>query len=400
MSLQPRPTCERSLNVVVIEDVMNHDRFRRYRYIDALRGIAVIGVVVVHVANSLVIEGSWLNTLLSSGSRGVQLFYLVSSLTIFMSLVSRRERGSVSWTTFFARRFFRIAPMFYLTALYFILIDGGSARYFAPDGIEWWTVPLTFTFLHGWHPETINSLVPGGWSIAVEFTFYMMIPFFFAKLSSPKRAILFTLATYLLMLILNFVMSAFIESMYAEDRLYLSGHFFSFWLFSQLPVFCMGILSYYLLAKFPEGDKRLSLAFFIGFLVVFYIFSFKLIDSEYLPMHIGCAVAFVLLLFSLHCHAWTLIVNPLTIWLGKISFSIYLVHFIVIKRTSHFVVPQLSDYGNLAFIIYFGIVMTLTTAIAYVCYHLIEQKGVEVGRRISESNLSIGGMLKKFVSLR
>ena len=34
----------------------------------------------------------------------------------------------------------------------------------------------TAFFLHGLHPEAINSVIPGGWSIAVEMTFYLFFP--------------------------------------------------------------------------------------------------------------------------------------------------------------------------------------------------------------------------------
>ncbi len=38
---------------------------------------------------------------------------------------------------------------------------------------------LTALLQHGWRPALINSLVPGGWSIAAEGTFYLLAPFCF-----------------------------------------------------------------------------------------------------------------------------------------------------------------------------------------------------------------------------
>ena len=46
-----------------------------------------------------------------------------------------------------------------------------------PTGIGAHTVIMTATFTHGFWPDTISSLVHGGWSIAVEMTFYLFFPF-------------------------------------------------------------------------------------------------------------------------------------------------------------------------------------------------------------------------------
>lgn len=362
--------------------------FKRYEYIDSLRGLAVIGVLIVHVANSLQLDGALLNSLLSSGARGVQLFYLVSALTIFMSLMWRSEANRVSWRNFFSRRFFRIAPMFYLVAIYFFFTDGHSARYFAPDGLDWWTVPLTFTFMHGWHPETINSLVPGGWSIAVEVTFYMLVPVLFVMLKSLRKAVFISLGAYCLMLALNAFMSSHIESLYPEDQQYLSAHFFSFWFFSQLPVFLLGIVCYHLLQTIDKPNKLISLLYLSLFVATFYLFAFEVVQIKYVPMHIGCGVSFLFLVMGLHHHPWQVIVNKLMAGIGKVSFSIYLLHFIVIKRTAHILVPELSEFGNWSFLIYFTFVFVVTTVFSCITYKYIEKPFILLGKRLRVSEFS------------
>ena len=152
---------------------------KKYDYIDALRGIAILGVMLVHSRGIVEPSSYILSKISSAGSRGVQLFYIASALTLFLSMSSRKKTERHPYICFFLRRFFRIAPAFYTAIIVYSLYYGLAPRYWAPNGIDWWYIPLTAMFLHGWHPETITSVVPGGWSIAFEMTFYLFVPYLF-----------------------------------------------------------------------------------------------------------------------------------------------------------------------------------------------------------------------------
>ena len=58
----------------------------------------------------------------------------------------------------------------------------------APNGVEWYYVPLTALFLNGYHPEMVTSVVPGGWSIVVEMTFYLVLPLLATAIRSLPHA--------------------------------------------------------------------------------------------------------------------------------------------------------------------------------------------------------------------
>ena len=40
------------------------------------------------------------------------------------------------------------------------------------------------TFLFGFRPDWINTLVPGGWSLFCEETFYLFLPLIFSRIRS------------------------------------------------------------------------------------------------------------------------------------------------------------------------------------------------------------------------
>ncbi len=75
----------------------------RYEFLDALRGYAILGVISYHCAyfsgwNSHGLEFA------EAGAFGVQLFFMVSAFTIFMTLERGLSRESALVRSFYVRR--------------------------------------------------------------------------------------------------------------------------------------------------------------------------------------------------------------------------------------------------------------------------------------------------------
>lgn len=85
--------------------------------------------------------------------------------------------------------------MFYTGLVFFVLLAGFGPRLWAPHGLGSAHVVLTALFLHGWLPEIINSVVPGGWSIAAETSFYLLLPLLFKLVTTRTRALVFLAGT-------------------------------------------------------------------------------------------------------------------------------------------------------------------------------------------------------------
>src|SRR5579871_3871797 len=89
--------------------------------LDALRGIAILGVVMTHVVNSLGLMGNDLpilnldiTQLLNSGGLGVELFFLLSGFLLTTTESRRYAAGKGSVRAYSLRRVLRLAPAFYL----------------------------------------------------------------------------------------------------------------------------------------------------------------------------------------------------------------------------------------------------------------------------------------------
>lgn len=87
---------------------------------------AVLAVLVVHCAlfGTNTPDHPLFAALVQQGARGVQLFYVLSALTLFLSMGSRAAQERRPTLNFFLRRFFRIAPLFYCAMLYYLSVAG------------------------------------------------------------------------------------------------------------------------------------------------------------------------------------------------------------------------------------------------------------------------------------
>lgn len=160
----------------------------KLQYIDAVRGIAILLVIILHVSHAvynLLPDG--FRYACSKGAFGVQLFFVASALTLFMSYNSRiQTEGSYTNRNFFLRRFFRISPMYYLAAFIYSIIFYYIPRYNNGKPLVLWKVFANVFYVNGVLPGAINYNPPGGWSVGVEMLFYLCLPYLFTRIKNLK----------------------------------------------------------------------------------------------------------------------------------------------------------------------------------------------------------------------
>src|SRR5258708_5480123 len=64
----------------------------------------------------------------------------------------------------------------------YLLLHGLNAYHWAPSGVGAKQIISSLIFVNGFWPDTINSVVPGGWSIVDEMTFYAFFPLLIVRL--------------------------------------------------------------------------------------------------------------------------------------------------------------------------------------------------------------------------
>jgi len=374
---------------------------KHYKYIDALRGIAILGVIMLHVSSLTVhpVTGI-LSKFTTEGQIGVQLFYIVSALTLFLSLQSSHYMGKVSETVkYFLRRFFRIAPLFYLLLIgifFFTFIKPlGFFSYVDKNILNF---ILSFTFTNSFFPVYINNIITGQWSIAVEMLFYIFVPIFFLKIKSLSDAKKYFLYSIILAFIIE-TTSLMIFSHATDDS------WKGFLLYSlpiQLPVFMLGFVSFFLVynadGKISNTDhtsiiKTIAYIFSIAFitealfLIIEFIFLHK-IDRSIIDLRIYIkSIVLLCLVVYLAKGYLSVLNNALFRFLGKISYSLYLTHFMtlmLIARSSIYIssVKHMNMYSEYIFLLI--ITVTISSIISYITYTLIERPGQTFGKYISK----------------
>ena len=360
----------------------------RYPFIDSLRCIAILGVMVAHCSQQIRGLPEWFQALAIQGSRGVQLFFIASALTLFLSINNRSKKESAATYNFFIRRFFRITPLFYMAIILYTSLDGFSPREWAPEGITWLHIVSTFTFTNGWHPTYITSVVPGGWSIAVEMTFYLFVPFLYKKIKNMSTGLWATLIILFISMLVQFIATKWISLIFHIKYVYLVKPFTFLWFPTQAPIFFLGIILYFLLKEKLDDTNhgsRLILnrtpeLFLMISIYLFFALAFG--DFPLIPRHFLYGISFVTLSYALAINPYHLFVNRTICYIGKISFSVYIWHFIPIRIMNKKmpIMVDLIPQSNMRFLVFFIITVITAVFIASFSYKYIEVPGMKLGR--------------------
>src|ERR1700730_8669401 len=175
---------------------------QRIPALDVGRAVAIVGVVMAHLSFQFPRLPQWAAVSARMGQYGVQLFFVISSMTIFMTLQADRDRYAQAKQVaarFYVKRFFRIAPLYYTAMLGYGVMSWYTLN-FQPDHAsvlgphDEGDVLLNLVFLHAFSPSAINNVVPGGLSICVEMLFYLRAPPISLFATTWRRLITLTLA--------------------------------------------------------------------------------------------------------------------------------------------------------------------------------------------------------------
>jgi peptidoglycan/LPS O-acetylase OafA/YrhL len=329
---------------------------KQFAYIDALRGYAILGVLLTHSALIAGVEGG----LPSVGARGVQLFFVVSAITLMLSWHERNDGAG----PFFIRRAFRILPMFWLSI----------PLYFNTTGDLNQAIGAAF-LLQGIRPEWIlGSIVPGGWSVCAEATFYCFFPLLVAKITSLSRALWLIAASLIISRLWRTVGLDGLPALFPNAT---PGELWGFVYFTfpaQLPAFAAGMAGYFLVPKFSELSR--------GTLEIILLVAFAGIGWFAVNKQENIAAFAALFAVSAACianGAGAYLVNDVVGYIGRCSFSIYLLHWKGLELAA----PLMDSFPPTTRpAAMFLVSLIFSTALATVTYFIIERPMIRLGSRI------------------
>jgi peptidoglycan/LPS O-acetylase OafA/YrhL len=338
---------------------------RHLDYLDALRGYAIFAVIAIHA----MIYGDGLPQplmdLLRSGQSGVQLFFVVSAITLMRSWHVRQDGAG----PFYMRRLFRLAPMWLLFVAGWTVVRLIGVAPLMPGRPGVWDVVSGVLFVHGWFPTAINGVVPGGWSIGAEACFYAIFPLLAAILTTPLRAIAFALLAVCFSVLAQSLVSPLLVGVDPA----LLGNYFFYWFPNQLQAFAFGIVAYQIVRARPvpgwvaEALVAIALAAIVLLPILTPFGSAGVYGLQFAVLATGMGLG-----------GGRYLVNRLVRWCGERSYSAYFWHFVMLGLGGWLTI------GNpyLRYVVCYLVIAILAFAASNLSYRFIELPGIALGKRL------------------
>jgi peptidoglycan/LPS O-acetylase OafA/YrhL len=355
-----------------------------------LRGIAALGVFAFHYDNfnpgirldlAVPIIGSALQFPLGFGFAGVDLFFVLSgfllSLPFARSALTQSPHQPLK--RYYKRRLLRVFPAYYAQFLIILLIGAWFVSWQPVEGISLLAHLIMFFNIGG---DPVRPLVGVWWTLPVELSFYLILPLI-ASFLRPGRWIIFLLLCISLSILYRSWSADQLGAVTAVGVVLLANH-----LPGSLPEFLLGASAALVVQWFDVKSIKkppvwmLDIMFVIGaILAIMWLWNILYANvSAYWLGHWSMIIAPVafglplsLMVISLYWGSRIgrlLFANPVIYYLGLISYSLYLWHFIVLQQLIVILGDSNEDLQGFP---RFLVSLTLVVLVSSLSYFLFER---------------------------
>jgi peptidoglycan/LPS O-acetylase OafA/YrhL len=264
---------------------------------------------------------------------------------------------------FYIRRFFRIAPLFYALLLAWILI-----YIYIKNPFNIYDLTINLLFLFNIFPNKQDGMVGASWVIGVLILFYLIFPLL--------HKIFKNIGTCIIFIFLSLLLAYWAESL-------LNPMYFKLSFIRHLPILAIGMFVFYLLNIIPQIRRKRIIG--VTLICLSFLLFIILLRGE-LKSYYWQGILFSALLLGISLNPFKIIVNNLTIFLGEISYSMYLCHPLLIPLLTPFyrIIYKLSIPLSVKYIIVVTVTFALLISISYIAYCLIEKPGINFGKIIRQ----------------
>jgi peptidoglycan/LPS O-acetylase OafA/YrhL len=344
--------------------------------LDGIRGIAILGVLAFHTHHLF----GW--SLLKGGTAGVDIFFVLSGFLITALLLEEWEHtGAIRLKSFYWRRILRLAPalLVLLTTLYFL-----SDILFLPAGADDTRrgIPVAFVYASDIALAFFNirlGALQHTWSLAIEEHFYLIWPLLLLgalRLGiNRNRLVIITLLLALASALHRATLQQFgalpVRTYYGIDTRA-----------DALLIGCAtGMCVNWGLVRLRNIRSWLIPA------LIFIVLCLVATDYASPFMHFG---GFTLLASAAALIIANLVLSPASyldgilgfgplVWLGRISYGIYLWHYPVFKATS---------FLRLGWPIKLCVAMAATLMVSSLSYYLMEKPALKLKKKLLTTRVS------------
>jgi len=321
---------------------------KRYQEIDVFRGIAILSVLLFHYTTryNQIYGHDIMPFSFPYGHLGVQFFYIISGYVIYMSVININ-----TWTDFIVKRFSRLYPAYWASIVitflmvYLFTLPGRQTSF--KDAL------VNFSMLQDWI-DGVKSVDGAYWTLSRFISFYLII-FLVHLLKLKQKIVLVCLFWLLLCFISKF---AELNGINVPEKISL------LLLLKEGSFFIIGIM-FYMIKQY--GNKPS-----FCFVVTICLLSIFIINGKLLFIS---AMLFTLIFILFVKGSLTFINNRVLIWLGGISYSLYLVH----QNVGYIIINILKSL-NVSYFFLVLIPTIISLAIATLVTYFIERPALSLIR--------------------
>ena len=352
----------------------------RYAGLDGLRGLAALTVFFGHALNlvpPLRIPHRLIDSpahVLCDGTAAVDLFFVLSGFVLALPFVGQRRHQRLRYTSFVIRRLFRIYPAYWVAiglAIWF-----RSALY-VPSGMDslsswiqkFWLVPLTF------HDVARHALM-----IGPSFDTDTIDPVVWSLVTEMRMSLLFPIVVIAVRHVSSWRSAAL--TIVAALAVSLGAPLAHVHTFTYLPMFVLGAVLAARRELLLAWCSRLSVAqaaCLAAFALVLYDVRFALFGFrfDYYPSGLCIAAGSgILILLVAGRSRWSAALSNRPVgFLGRVSYSFYLVHLPVLMLTTSWLYPAVPSVVGCA-----AIALVASLLLSWAIYTLVEKPFHAIGR--------------------
>ena len=328
----------------------------RFASIDGLRGYLAFFVFLYHTCTnySYVTIGKWdtpnTNLYLFLGHGSVQLFFMITSFLFYSKLLQTKPNqtkpNQTSWVKFYLSRLLRLYPLYLFSiSLVFIVVlylSKGVQResyWELAKHVASWVLFGLFGLadINEINTHVINAGVI--WSLSYEWIFYLSMPVLAYILKQENRI------NWIIFSLIGILLLASMHSLF-EGRAFIGG-----------------ILAAYLI----RNDKFIMFAKSKIATCLIFICILGLVQ-EFIPNNTYVMLGYLLLIFVLIAsgnHLFGILVHPISRALGDLSYSIYLLHGILLFVAFNILIEKsIVTSAN----VYWGVVTIIAPILIFICH--------------------------------
>jgi peptidoglycan/LPS O-acetylase OafA/YrhL len=421
--------------------------------LDGVRALACLFVIAYHMMLIFVQDIKILRmdklpvffgAILNAGDTGVNLFFILSGFLLFLpyarAILFEQQKWPSFWR-FYVKRIMRILPAYYLSLLLMILL-------FHPAYLQPRNLPRVLAFVTMFMDSgktTFKEINGPFWTLAVEWQFYLWLPFIALGIGLLVRAIMsrstprsrfFLLSFFLLLLTSWGVFSRFVGLQFERhvwnlpaippiithiylvlsygtiEKAGLHGKFLEnfavgMWV-SSLYIYVQALPKQHKQNTERRLQKLSPLLFVIGLLVLLSMFLwkydmhpklatdlniFRALNDNFayvseLGYGLGYGICVLALLFGFAWLKRPFEWKPLR-WIGLLSYGLYMWHLLLLQQLTPLIQSHVHHWPNILIYLSYGAwLLFLIIPCMLLLFFLVERPGIQLGELLTRNKKS------------